>query len=95
MRKNTTEENIGQEFRLKEIDKTRNYLIEEIKLNELISEKHKKVCRILKYAEHLLIIASTVTGCFSISVLSSLVVIPVGITSFLITIKFFCNNSRN
>ena len=27
-------------FRLKEIDETRNYLLEEIKHNELISEKH-------------------------------------------------------
>ena len=64
---------------MKEIDKTRNYLIEEVKQNELISEKHKKVFRILKYAEHLLILASIVTGCVSISVLSFSVVIPVGI----------------
>ena len=27
------EENIGQEFRLKNIDETRNYLIEEIEMN--------------------------------------------------------------
>ena len=37
-----TEENIDQGFRSKEIDKTRNYFIEEIKKNELISKKHKK-----------------------------------------------------
>ena len=55
------EENIIQEFRLKEIDKTRNYFIEEIKQNELISKKHKSVCRILNYDEDLLILASTVT----------------------------------
>ena len=29
-----TEENMGQDFRLKNIDKTRNYLIEEINWNE-------------------------------------------------------------
>ena len=29
-------------FRLKTIDKTRNYFFEEIKHNELIREKHKK-----------------------------------------------------
>ena len=40
------EENISKEFRLKNIDETRNYLIEEINQNELISEKHKKVCTI-------------------------------------------------
>ena len=28
-----SEENIGQEFRLKNIDETKNYLIEEIKIN--------------------------------------------------------------
>ena len=36
-------ETISQEFRLKEIDKTRNYFIKEIKQNELISKKHKKI----------------------------------------------------
>ena len=56
------EENISQEFRSKEIDKNRNYFTEETKQNELISKKHKKFCRILDYTEHLLIVASTVTG---------------------------------
>ena len=37
------EENINQEFRLKDIDETGNYLIEEIIQNELMSTKHKKV----------------------------------------------------
>ena len=39
-----TEEDISQEFRLKNIDETRHYLIEEINGNELISKKHKKDC---------------------------------------------------
>ena len=56
------EENISQEFRSKEIDKHRNYFTEETKQNELISKKHKKFCKILDYTEHLLIVASTVTG---------------------------------
>ena len=34
------EENITQQFRLKNIDDTRNYLIEEINRNELMSKKH-------------------------------------------------------
>ena len=34
--------NASQEFRLKEIEKTRNYVIEKIKQNELISKKQKK-----------------------------------------------------
>ena len=53
--KNMVEENISQEFRLKNIDKTRNYFLEEIKQNELMSRKHKKVCTTLKYIEDLLI----------------------------------------
>ena len=32
-----------QEFRLKKMDETKNYLLEEIKQNELMSRKHKKV----------------------------------------------------
>ena len=40
--KNMTEENISQEFRLKNIDETRNYLIENINRNELMSESTKR-----------------------------------------------------
>ena len=36
-----SEENISQEFRLKDIDKISNYLIEEINQNELISKKYE------------------------------------------------------
>ena len=43
------EENITQEFRLKSTDETRNYLTEEINLNELMSKKHQKVCTTLLY----------------------------------------------
>ena len=82
-----TEENISQEFRSKEIDKTRNYFIEETKQNELISKKHKKICKVLNYTKHSLIVSSTVTGCVSISALASLVGIPVGIASSAVTIK--------
>ena len=46
-------ENISQELRLKNIDETRNYFIEEIKQNEMMSKKHKKVCVSLNYTEHL------------------------------------------
>ena len=62
-----TEENIIQEFRFKEIDEKRNYFIEEIKQNELISKRHKKICRILNYTWHLLILVFAVTRSVSIS----------------------------
>ena len=60
--KNRGEENISQEFRLKNIDKTRKYLIEEINQSKLISKKHKKVCTTLNWIEHFLILVSTITG---------------------------------
>ena len=81
------EENISQEFRLKNVDETRNYFLEEIKQNELMSKKHKKVCTTLNYIEHFLILASTITGCVSISAFASLIGIPIGITSSAIGLK--------
>ena len=36
------EKNISQEFRLKNIDETRNYFLEEINQNELLSKKAQK-----------------------------------------------------
>ena len=75
------EENIIQEFRIKNIDETRNYFLEEIKQNELISKKHKKVCKTLNYTEQFFILASTITGYISISAFTSLTGIPIRITS--------------
>ena len=46
------EEKISQKFRLKNVDETRKYLIEEINRNELMSKKHKKVCTTLNYIEY-------------------------------------------
>ena len=83
------EENISQEFRLKNIDETRNYLIEEINRNELMSKKHKKVCTTLNYIECFLILASIITECILISVFASVVGIPIGITSSAIRLKFY------
>ena len=64
-----SEENISQEFRLKNGER-RNYLIEEINQNELMCKKHKKV---LNYIEYLLILISAISRCVSISAFSSLV----------------------
>ena len=46
--KDMTEENIIREFRLKDIDETRNHFVEEINHNWLMSNKHEKVCITLK-----------------------------------------------
>ena len=75
------EENVSQELRSKSIYETRKYIIGEISRNKLMSKKHKKVCTTLNYIEHFLILATTITGCFSISAFASLVGIPIGITS--------------
>ena len=79
---------MSQEFRLKNIDETRNYLLEEIKQNELMSREHKKVCTTLSYIKHCLILASAITGCISISTFASLLDIPIGITSSAVGLKF-------
>ena len=82
--KNMVERNIDMEFRLKNINETRNYFLEEIKYNELMSRKYKNVCATLNYIEHFLILASTITGCISIFAFASLIAVPIGITSFAI-----------
>ena len=72
-------ENITQEFRLKNIDEARNYLIQEINRNELMIKKHKKVCTTLNYIKLSLILISPITGCVSISAFAFLVGVPIGI----------------
>ena len=44
------EEIINQEFRLKNIDETRNYFVEEIEQNELMGKKYKKICTTLHFS---------------------------------------------
>ena len=51
----------------------RNYLIEEINQNELISKKQKMICTTLNYIEHFLVVLSTITGYVSISAFASLI----------------------
>ena len=55
------EENISQEFRLKNIDEARNYFLEDIKQYELMSEKRKNIYTTLNYITHFLMLASTIS----------------------------------
>ena len=55
----------------------------------MISKKHKKVSTTLPYIEHNLILASTITGCISISAFPSLPGIPTAITSSAIRLQIF------
>ena len=84
---NKSQEKSSQEFRLKQIEKTRNYLTKDIGQNELIAKKHKKVCTTLNYIEHFLFLAFLVTGCISLSAFVSLLDIPLEITSSAIRLK--------
>ena len=75
------------EFRLKKVDETSNYLLDETNHNDLISEKYKTTCKYSNYFEHLLILVSTVTDCVSISAFASSFPVPAGITSSEVGIK--------
>ena len=70
-----------QEFRLKNIDKTRNYFLEELKQNELMRTKQRKGCTILNYIECFIILVFAITQCISISGFDSLLDIHIEITS--------------
>ena len=50
----------------------KNYLLQEIKHNYLMSEKHKKVCKALNYLEQFFIFISAVNGYFLFSFLLSM-----------------------
>ena len=82
------------EFRFKNTDETRNYILDEIKHNDLMSEKYKKTCKYLNYVEQLLILASAITGCVSISTFASLVCVPVSITSSAVRINICATITR-
>ena len=79
------EENIIQELRLKNIDKTRNHLSEGTNWNGWMSKKHKKLY--VNYIEHFLILGSTITWYVSFSTFSNLIGIPIGITSSAIGLR--------
>ena len=79
--------NISQEFRLNSTDEARNYFLEQIEKNQLMSQKYKTVCTTLNYIEHFLILACTITGSISISTFIFLLGIPTGIMSSTIGFK--------
>ena len=88
-------EGASLEFRLRKIDERRNDLLDEIKLNDLVSEKYNTTCKYLNHVENLLILVLTVTGCVSISAFASLVLCSRWYYEFCIRSKHLCNHSRN
>ena len=85
--KNFIKEKISQKYRLKTIAEAKDYFLEEIKQNELMTKKHKRVSLTLNYIDHLPIVISTVTGRVSISAFASLIGIPIGNTNLTIRLK--------
>ena len=83
------------EFRLGKINETRNYLLEEIKLNDLTREKYKKTCKYLNYVKHLLIIVSIVIGFVSISVFAFVSLCSCWSYKFCRRNKNLCNHYSN
>ena len=62
------------------IDEEKKYILDEIKHDDLMSEKYRETCKYLGYVKHMLILVSAATGCGLISVIDSLVCVSVVIT---------------
>ena len=62
------------ELRLKNIEETRNYFVEVIEQNELMSRTHKNLCTTLNYIENFLVIVSAIAGFVLISAFASFLV---------------------
>ena len=75
-------QNVSIDFRLKKIDETRNYLLEKIKQNDLMSQKHKKASGALNCFELFLVFVSAISRCVWISAFASLVGVPIVIASY-------------
>ena len=86
---NTAKENRRLEFRIKKIDEARNYLLKEIKHNDLTSKKHKETCRYFNYFEHFLLFISVVTRSVSIYLFALLVDFSIRITSSTVGLKIW------
>ena len=84
-----SEENISQEFRLKNIYETISFFLKEIEQNELMSKRNKEICTTLNCIEHLLILISAVPGCIAISAFA-----PIGITSSATGLKIYVTTSK-
>ena len=79
--------NMSQEFRLKNINETKIYFLEEINQNKLMIKSDKKVCITLNYIEYFLILASKIMECISISVFASLLGVSIVVTNPAIELK--------
>ena len=82
-------EEASLEFRLRKIYETKNHFLDEIKHNDLMTEKYEKTCKYLNYVENFIILVSTVTGWVSISAFASLIFVPVRIKNSALGLNIF------
>ena len=86
---------MSHKFRFENIDETRNYFVDGIEQNELMSSKHKKVCMTLNYIEQFLaftvftVLQLAFTECISISTFTFLLGIPIIISIPVIRLKIW------
>ena len=80
---------MGQEFRWKSIEEKKNYFLEELEQNELMSKKPSKICATLNILNTLLILVVEVTGCISISAFAFLLDISIRISTSAIWLEIF------
>ena len=52
-------------------------------------ENLKNVCRVLNYFDYFLVFVSAISGCVSISVFVSLIIVAVGVASSVVGLKIF------
>ena len=60
-------ENVSLDLRLIKVNQTKKYLLRRTRHNDLMSEKHKKVCRTLNYFDPFLVFVFAVSEYVSIS----------------------------
>ena len=85
---------MSKEFRFKNIDEPENHRLEEIKQNDVMSRKYRKVCTTLNFIEHFPILPFTITGCIPIFAFDSLLGNPIGSTSSATGLKIYVIAAR-
>ena len=77
-----------QQFRLKKINKTKDYFVAEIKKRELMSKRLSKYIASFDYFDKSLIVLSVTTGSISIASFATVIGAPVGIISASFSLAF-------
>ena len=93
--KQLTKETNQTKFRLDEISKIENYLINKINQRKSCSKNLSKNVAVFDYIDQALVVLSATSGGVSIISFTSIVGAPIGIASTSLTLFFFSNNRNN